>query len=102
MKRFLLPCAAVWLYAAAGAQVREDPFERPDIKLPSGKSQRDEIVRADHKKNREDAARMAELAAEIRDELERSDSHVLSVKTLKKIEDVEKLARAIRGRLRRN
>jgi hypothetical protein len=111
MKRNLYPCVALLiamcLTAAALAQgprsrSDDDPFSRPDIKLPSGKSQKDEILRADHKKNLEDSARLAALSAELKDELEQSDSHVVSVKTLKKLDDIEKLARGIRGRLRRN
>ena len=104
MKRSLLSLA---LFAAIAllAQNREpapnDPFARPDVKLPSGKSQRDEIVRADHKKNQEDAARLATLSAEVSEELAQSDSHVVSVKTLKKLDDIEKLTRGIRGRLKR-
>ena len=78
-----------------------DPFSRPDVKLPSGKLQRDEILRADHKRNQEDAARLAALSAELREELAQSDSHVVSIKTLKKVDDMEKLVRGIRGRLRR-
>ena len=77
---------------------REDPL---DQKLPSGKSQRDEIVKADHKRNVEDAVSLARLAEEIRDDLDKSGSGVVSVKLLKKLDDLDKLTRNIRGRLKR-
>src|SRR5258708_39349711 len=77
---------------------REDPL---DQKLPSGKSQRDEIVKADHKRNVEDAVSLARLAEEIRDDLDKSGSGVVSVKLLKKLGDLDKLTHNIRGRLKR-
>jgi len=82
----------------------QDPLGRDrdkDVKLPNGKSQKDEIVKADHKKNVEDATELARLTAEIRDEVEKSAPHVLSVGMLKKLEDAEKLAKKIRTRMKR-
>ena len=35
----------------------------PDVQLPNGKSQHEEIMKMEHKKNLEDAAAMAKLAA---------------------------------------
>jgi len=77
---------------------REDPL---DHKLPSGKTQRDEIGKADHKKNVEDAAELARLAGEVHEELDSTASGVVSVKMLKKLDDIDKLTRGIRGRLKR-
>jgi|SRR5580658_7213073 hypothetical protein len=96
------------LRATAGDQ---DPLDLPsvappgqprDLKLPNGKSQRDEIVKADYKKNLQDAAGLVELSGEIRDELKQSDAYIVPLKTVKKLEDLEKLSRNIRGRLKRN
>jgi len=55
----------------------------------------------EHKKNVDDAATMAKLAEEVSEDLEKDDRYVLSLKTLKKLEDIEKLSKAIRGRLKR-
>jgi hypothetical protein len=79
-------------------RIPSGPLER---RLPNGKSQHDEIAKADHKKNLEDAAQLAELSQQIKEELETSDPFVVSVKTVKKLDDVEKLAKDIRGRLKR-
>ncbi len=65
------------------------------------KSQREEILKLDHKKNLEDAARLLELAQGLKSELEKSDRNVLPVSSLRKAEEIEKLARSIRGRLRK-
>jgi hypothetical protein len=92
-------------FIAAGQNRRGEPpdsLRHPDIKLPSGKSQSDEIVRADHKRNIEDSAKLAVLSEELRDELAASESFVVSVKTIRKVEEIEKLAKNIRGRLKRN
>ncbi len=42
-----------------------------------------------------------ELSQALKDELEANDSHVLSLSSLKKAEEIEKLAKRIHGRLRR-
>ena len=81
--------------------VRGFPPDAIDRKLPNGKSQRDAIAKEDHKKNLEDAAQLAKLSGDIKDELEKSDPFVVSVKTVKKLEDIEKLSKDIRGRLKR-
>jgi hypothetical protein len=74
----------------------------PDVKLPNGKLQKDEIVRMDYERNLRDAGELARLSQEIKDDLERGDRYLISLKTLKKLEDVEKLTKDIRQRMRRN
>ena len=72
------------------------------MKLPNGKSQKDEIIRVDYERNLRDAGELARLAEEIKDDLEKGDRYLVSLKTLKKLDDVEKLTKDIRQRLRRN
>ena len=105
--RFLLPFLLALLTIPAGGQ-RPDPETLPDrnkdpleVKLPNGKSQRDEILKADHARNIEESKHLAKLAQELSDELEKTDKFVLSVASLKKTEEIEKLAKRIRGRLKR-
>ena len=104
MRHFLLLFVAVFFVVA---QVPDDsrriqPADHEeDRKLPNGKSQKDEIVKADYKTNMKDAAELARMAEELKDDLEKSGSGTVSVKTLKKLDDIEKLARSIRGRLKR-
>jgi hypothetical protein len=73
---------------------------QPDVRLPNGKLQRDEILKAEHQDNLKDAARLAELAQDLKESLERDDRYVLSLSTLKKTDEIEKLAKKIRSRLR--
>jgi len=107
MKRRLICCAAlaVWLVLspAATSQARR-PAESPEpaeSRLPNGKNQQEEILKADHEKTIKDAAQLIELAEGLKQELEKDDAHVLSISSLKKTEEIEKLARRIRSRLKR-
>ncbi len=74
--------------------------DRADVRLPSGKMQRDEILKAEHEQNLKDAAKLAELADDLKQTLENEDRYFFSLTTVKKTEDIEKLAKKIRTRLR--
>jgi hypothetical protein len=71
-----------------------------DAKLPNGKSQRDAILKAEHELNLKDAAQLVDLAQQLQQDLEKNDTFVFSISTLKKTDDIEKLVKKIRGRLR--
>jgi len=96
-----LKTLAAAFIAAAMIVSAQEPGEASDIKLPSGKSQQQEILKAEYQKAIEDAEKLAKLAEELKADLEKDEYHVLSVTSLKKTEDIEKLARRIRERLRR-
>ena len=97
--RLLFALAAALLLAAMLAGQRRD--ERPDVKLPSGKSQRDEILKEEHKKSLEDVAEIRQLAGELEEDLRKSDYNVVSLDAVKKTEEIEKRAKRIRSRLKR-
>ena len=93
---------ALLVLAVPLALAPQDPNSADrDVRLPSGKSQKDEILKADHEKDLKDAATLVELAEQLKQELEKNDRHVLSVASLRKTEEIEKLAKRIRARLRR-
>ena|SRR5712692_10514321 len=103
MKR---PCLLLCTVCLALGQIRPGPpplhrTRDGDVRLPNGKSQREEMLKEDYKKNLQDAAELVKLAEDLRTDLERDDRYVLSVKTLKRTEDIEKLVKNIRGRLKR-
>ena len=112
MKLWLRRSAPVLLLAGVtsfalpqrGGPPREPPADPnlPDVKLPNGKSQRDEILKAEHEQNLKDAAELAQLAEQLKIDLEKDDRFVLSMATLKKTDEIEKLAKRIRTRLRHN
>jgi hypothetical protein len=76
--------------------------DEEDVILPNGKSQKDEILKAEHQQNLKDAAELADLAEQLKIDLEKNDRYILSMATLKKTDDIEKLAKRIRARLRHN
>jgi len=76
--------------------------EEQEVTLPSGKSQRDEILKAEHQQSVKDAAELADLAEQLKIDLEKNDRFVVSMATIKKTDDIEKLAKRIRARLRHN
>jgi hypothetical protein len=108
MKNRLLCGALVCVFGLAmmvPCQQERRPDERPsaerDMRLPNGKSQQEEILKADHEKDLQDARQLVDLAEQLKVELEKNDRHVLSVSSIRKTEEIEKLVRKIRGRLRR-
>ena len=81
---------------------RRGARDEEDVILPNGKSQTDEILKAEHQQNLKDAAELADLAQQLKIDLEKNDRYILSMATLKKTDDIEKLAKRIRARLRHN
>jgi hypothetical protein len=80
---------------------QQEPQEQEDVKLPNGKSQREEILKDEHQKSLRDIKEILEQAGQLQAELEKGDYMVLSVSSLRKAERIEKLARQIRTRLQR-
>ncbi len=90
-----------------GLAQRPEPADQPpvasnesDVRLPNGKLQRDEILKAEHQQNLKDAAKLVELTQDLKESLEKDDQYVLSIATLKKTDEIEKLVKKIRSRLR--
>ncbi len=99
----LLPIAVGLLFSQEPGITRPHklPEDNSDVKLPNGKSQQEEILKADYQKTLQDASELVRLAEQLQDDLIKEDRHVLSIASLKKAEDIEKLARKIRTRLKK-
>ena len=93
----LLLTAATWLAFGQGGS---PPAVPGDVQLPNGKSQRAEILKAEREQNIKDAAQIVDMAKDLQQELEKNESYVLSMASLKKTDEIEKLAKRIRSRLR--
>ena len=61
-----------------------------------------QIIKDDAKRNTEDADKLLAIAMELRAEVAKSSTQVVSVKASKDAEQIEKLAKRIRGRLNRD
>lgn len=100
--RQLIFIAAFMLLALSFAPAQFRPQDLPpNDRLPSGKSQKEEILKADHEKSLQDSSELMKLSEELKIDLEKNDRHVLSVSTLKKLDEMEKLVKRIRSRLKR-
>ena len=69
-------------------------------RLPNGKSQKDAIAKQNHEEALKDAGDLVAAARELQDQLRKAGSYVVPVESVKKTEEIEKLARRIRGRLK--
>ena len=98
MKRSLLILFVLILGFAFGQLPKR---EESAVRLPNGKLQSDEILKADHEKNLKDATELLKLTEDLKIELEKNDAHVLSVGAVKKTEEIEKIAKRIRQRMKR-
>lgn len=82
-------------------ELRNPRLDPAETRLPSGKLQRDEMLRDDYERNVKDAAELAQLASAFQLDLEKSDRFVLSLSLLKKLDDMEKITKRIRSRMKR-
>src|ERR1700680_222986 len=101
----LAPEALAARLLPAQAENPHDKFPAPgtpeeDNRLPNGKLQRDEILKADYQQNLKDARELVEISKSFELDLEKSDRFVLSLGLLKKLDDMEKITKRIRGRMR--
>jgi hypothetical protein len=94
----LLPAALI-AQSTGAPPVRTGPPE--DVRLPNGKKQQDEILKADYEQNVRDAQDLLNIARSFEEDLEKDDRYVLSLASLKKLDEMEKLTRRIRGRMKR-
>lgn len=74
--------------------------EKDDGRMPDGKSRDDAIAKHEHEGALKDADQLLALAQQIHDEVVKAGNYVVPVETLKKTEEIEKLARKIRSRLK--
>lgn len=102
-RRQLSPFALALLSAAAGGQDPLPPLSPPDEtqrKLPDGRLQVNAIVEANHKRALGDTKRLRTLIEEFATELEKDTRWVLSVAQLKRLEEIERVAKRLQGRLK--
>ena len=94
---------ALFLLVFAACLAFGQAFPRPTIDAPppEGKDRTQDLLKADHKSNLKDLETIRQLSSDIQAELEKHDRHVLSVGAIKKLDEMEKLTKRIRGRMRR-
>lgn len=106
---------ALWLLAAGPAALlaRGQPPGYPpepqlpfpnsrneNPRLPNGKLQKDAIAQQDHKQALKETDVLIATAQQLKAELEKAGAYVVPVSAVKKTEEIERLAKKIRGRLK--
>jgi hypothetical protein len=72
-----------------------------NARLPDGTSRAAAVLKDDLKKSREDIAEILTLAKDLEREIEDNQEFAVDVRSLRKAEKIEDLARGIKNRLRR-
>jgi hypothetical protein len=93
---------------AGGLQEEQGPDERrpklpepdDDPRLPDGKSQKNAIAKEQHEQALKDAEQLVAAAQDLRDQIKQAGTFVVPLSSVKKTEEIEKLAKRIRGRLK--
>jgi hypothetical protein len=98
--RILLLLCLSFVLPAQFPHQEQPPPPPEETRLPNGKLQRDEILKAEYEKSLQDSRELAKLAGELKTDLEKNDRYVLSLQTLKKTEEIEKLAKRIHDRMK--
>jgi hypothetical protein len=100
------------LWAGAQGQRRDNPSHIPQIPDASSSNGEDDIplppradprvqLKEDQKALRHDVDHLLQMVKELKDESDKTpETDVLSLSLVKKVEDIEKLARQIRDRIR--
>lgn len=99
-----LPVVCVCLLAQGQPPERSanGRLDAPEIlRTPDGRNRTEMILKADHEASLKDVEAMRKLIDDVKIDMEKNDRHVLSVATLKKLDDIEKLSKKIRGRMKR-
>ncbi len=89
------------LTVAAFAQTPSPSLDKdpPPLRLPNGKLQSEEVLKEEHQRTLKETGEMKKLIEELYAEIEKNDRFVVSVPVLKKIDEIEKRLKRIRGRL---
>ena len=92
MRFLLLPVLLLWPLVAQ--------IEEKEAKPPDDRKQKEVIARAAYQDSLNDTKKLIAMAEDLKAELEKNDQYVVSVAAIHKTEEIEKLARRIRGRLK--
>ncbi len=99
--RRLIFCLYLSAFAIAQQQPPGQPEDQADKPFPVTSKQIEEILKADHEKNLKDLEKMSKLVAEVQADTRKVSHDVISVQSLRDLEQIEKLSRTIRGRMKR-
>ncbi len=79
-----------------GQERREEPAVPPDIEKKMAK----ERATARYQSLKRDSETLLELATELKQYVDKSGEHVLSMDVIKKCDEIEKLSKSVRGKMK--
>lgn len=74
------------------------PTDPGDVPAPANSPAK--MLKYQHEEVKKDMEKLAKLVTEVQEDLDKDGENVLSLNTLKKLEEVEKLSRKVRTRLK--
>lgn len=96
--RYLLVLALFWgLMALATAGQRPQVDRTVDQTLPTSPSK---MLKQQHDELKKLSSKLTELANQVEEDLDKGGENVLPLNTLKKLDEIEKLARKMRSRIK--
>lgn len=84
------------LLAPLLAQRKED-----EPRMPDGRSRKLMILKSDVEKSKEDIAKLIALAEELQEDIDRNEYHTVDLGAVRKTQEIEKLVKRIRARMKR-
>jgi len=93
MARLLVFAAALFLFPAYQAESQE--------RLPDGRSRDLALAKHDHEKQLEDVDEILRLAEKLKAEIKENREFAINLDSLRKAEEIEKLAKKIQKRMKR-
>jgi len=102
--------ASLLLAVCFGLWAQLPPLDQPGtqrtngseiLRTPDGRNRTEMILKAEHESSLKDIETVRKLVEDVKIDMEKNDRHILSVATLKKLEEIEKLSKKIRGRMKR-
>ena len=112
--RLLCLFLSVWIGVPAALAQSPSPAQQPDSlgygqdekalapirqPLPDNSKEMEAALKEYRAKNLEDLRKMMHMLWEVRTELANSSTHVVSVQSIKKLEQVEKMSKTVRSRM---
>ena len=94
-------CLCLATFAGAQQQPPVPAEEESEKPFPPTPKQLEDILKADYQKNLKDLEQMATLVAEVQSDVRKHAHHVVSLQSVKDLEQIEKLSKTIRGRMKR-
>lgn len=101
MKHLWLPLFVAFAALAQPPGIPQDARLPPPSSPGLRRQQKDAISKQDYKDNARDAAELVKLSQGLEASLERNGSFVVDANDIRTAEQIEKLAKNVRGRLKR-